>query len=212
MAELIPAIIAKNFKEVKDMVSRVEGRVKWVHVDVMDGKFVPNITWNNPSDLEKYKPDVFFEAHLMISEPEKDVEKWIDAGIKRIIFHFEATSSHHEIIQICREKKTEVAIAINPETDIEVLNPFDELVNMVLFLGVSPGFGGQKFKPSVVRKIRALHARNPHLTISVDGGMNPQTAKKAVDAGASVVVAGSYIYQSGNVEKAIDEMKEAINF
>ena len=210
MVEIIPAIIAKSFMEVREMVGMVEQNVRWVQLDIMDNNFVPNLTWNNPDDLKSYNPGVFLEAHLMISDPEKYVDRWISGGVKRIVFHFEATENPHEIIQICRQRNTDVGIALNPETDTEVLKPFDELVDMVLMLGVTPGFGGQKFKPKVLEKVKQLRGRNSHLTIGIDGGMNPRTAKKAVEAGANIIVTGSYIFGSNNAEKAINDMKESV--
>jgi len=216
--EVIPAIIAKDFKELKEKVDRVGPYVRWVQLDIMDGNFVPNFTWNKPSDLKYYDPGVLLEAHLMVSEPEKYVEGWIDAGIKRIIFHIEATSDPQAVIQICREKKIEVGVAINPETPQSLLSLVAgqaplliKLVDMVLVLGVIPGFGGQKFKPEVLPKIKALRRLNPHLTIEVDGGMNPHTAKQAVEAGANVIVAGSYIFTSEDIEKAIDKIRTYAN-
>ncbi|MFY9458091.1 MAG: ribulose-phosphate 3-epimerase [Candidatus Spechtbacterales bacterium] len=213
--EIIPAIIAKSFDELKEKIETVEPYVKWVQLDIMDGKFVPNTTWNEPEDLKLWKPKVLLEAHLMISEPEKYAEQWIDAGIKRIIFHIEATSDPYAIIKICRERKVEVGVAINPETPESALSLaagqalLVSSVDMVLVLGVTPGFGGQEFMPSVLEKIKALRNTNPNLTIEVDGGMNPKTAKKVVEAGASVVVVGSYIFRSDDIKKAIDELKNA---
>ncbi len=212
--EIIPAIIAKDFNELKEKVELVEPYVKWVQIDVMDGNFVPNKTWNNPEDLRKYTPQVSLEAHLMISEPEKYAEKWIDAGIKRIIFHIEATSRPQDVIKICKEKGVQVGVAINPETQVDAIegllgqNPVNG-VDMVLILGVNPGLGGQEFKPSVLEKIKALRHSHPHLTIGVDGGMNPKTAKNAVEAGANVIVAGSYIFSHVDIKKAIAELKNA---
>jgi len=111
MIEIIPAIIAKSFKELKEKVDLVGPYVKWVQLDIMDSSFVPNFTWNTPSDLKYYDPGVFMEAHLMISEPEKYIGRWIDAGVKRIIFHIEATSDPHAAIRACREKHIDVASA-----------------------------------------------------------------------------------------------------
>jgi ribulose-phosphate 3-epimerase len=221
MPEVIPAIIAKNFDELKEKIELVEQYVKWVQIDVMDGDFVPNTTWNNPEDLKQYSPDVFMEAHLMISQPEKHIEQWIEAGIKRIIFHIEATSNETagDIVRICRDNKMEVGIAINPKTPqssltltagqapqatagIEILYP-----DMILVLGVTPGFGGQEFKFEVLEKIQALRAECPQLTIGVDGGMNPKTAKQAVDAGANIIVAGSHIYKNSDIKGAIEELR-----
>lgn len=209
MPKIIPAVIAKTFDELKDKVKIVEPYARWVHVDVMDGDFVPNVTWNRPGDLAHYDAGVFLEAHLMILEPEKYVEQWIDAGIKRIIFHIEATSDPHAIIGLCRKMGVDVGVAINPKTDLSAIKPLGELVDEVLIMGVTPGFGGQEFKPEVLEKIKLLRKANPHLTIGVDGGMNPMTAKKAVQAGASIIVAGSYILESNDIERAIEELKNS---
>lgn len=222
MVEIIPAIISKSFEDLKEKIKLVEPYVKWVQIDIMDGKFVPNTSWNRPEELASLKSEVFFEAHLMISEPEKHVEKWIDAGIKRIIFHIEATLNPYAIIQKCRKGKVEVGVAINPETPIEGIESLlksdfnssvevrlQQPIDMVLVMGVTPGFGGQEFKREVLEKIKALRRSRPHLTIEVDGGMNPATAKKAVEAGANVIVAGSYIFNSADVEKVIEELRGA---
>jgi len=205
--EIIPAIIAKNFNELKEKVNLVKAHVKWAHIDVMDGNFVPNITWNNPEDLLESGFEALLEAHLMIREPEKYVERWINSGVKRIIFHIEATSDPHAIIGLCRKMRVDIGVAINPETDLSAIKTLDELVDMVLIMGVTPGFGGQKFQPSVIKKIKALRKLNPRLTIGVDGGMNVKTAKKVAEAGASIIVAGSYIFGSKDIGKAIEELK-----
>jgi len=212
MIEIIPAIIAKSFNEIKEKINLIESHVKWVHIDVMDGKLVPNTTWNQPEDLLESEFGVFLEAHLMIREPEKHVDKWLDAGIKRVIFHIETAFDPHALIKLCRERHVDVGVAINPETDLSVIETLNELVDMVLVMGVTPGFGGQKFKPKVINKIESLRKANPRLTIGVDGGMNPRTARKAVEAGANIVVAGSYILNSADMGKAIEEMKGAVNF
>ena len=207
--EIIPAIIAKNFSELKEKIKQVEPYVKWVQLDIMDGRFVPNTTWNNPKDLAQESFKVSLEAHLMINEPEKYVKDWIDAGIKRMIFHIEAVSLEvvQEIVAICREKKVQVGVAINPETPINSFDLGRLQPNLILILGVNPGFGGQEFKPEVVEKIRDLRETNPQLTIEVDGGMNPETAKMVIDAGANAIVAGSYIFGSKDIGEAITELK-----
>lgn len=226
MPEITPAIIAKDFREVTDKIRLVEPYVKWVQLDIMDGNFVENFTWNNPDDLKYYDPGVFLEAHLMTTKPEDHAGRWIDAGIKRIIFHFEATRDPFSLIKLCREKKIDVGVAINPETPAELAKPLlgfnpngsvgvkpqqtQQTADTVLVMGVSPGAGGQKFQPSVIAKIRALRNAHPYLTIEVDGGMNPESAKKAAEAGADVIVAGSYIFNSDDVEKAINDLKTVL--
>ncbi len=207
MLEVIPAIIAKSFEEVKEKIRRVEPYVKWVQLDIMDGKFVPNETWNNPEDLAQESFGVSLEAHLMINEPEKYAKDWIDAGIKRIIFHIEAMSNPQSIIHLCREKGVEVGIAINPETSTNSLDLRRLQPNLILVLGVTPGFGGQAFKPEVLPKIKALRKLYPNITIGVDGGMNRETAQAATEAGANIIVAGSYIFGSKDIGGAIGALK-----
>ena len=212
LIEVIPAIIAKDFRELKEKVERVEPYVKWVHIDVMDGNFVPNFIWNKPKELKYYDPGVLLEMHLMISEPEKYVPDWIDAGCKRIIFHIESTTSPQAVTKICREHEVEVAVAINPDTPASVAEPILGHVDMVLVMGVTPGFCGQDFKRDTLEKIKALRKENPHLTIEVDGGMNPKTAKRVVEAGANMIVAGSYIFGSKDIQKAVDELKNVNSY
>ena len=210
MIEIIPAIIAKSFKELKEKIEQVEQYVRWVQIDIMDGNFVANSTWNKPGDLKYYDPGVLLEAHLMISEPEKYVEQWIDAGIKRIIFHIEATVSPYDIIRICRARGVEAGVAISPDTPLGIVENVIKRADMVLILGVTPGFGGQEFKPEVLEKIKALREANPRLTIEVDGGMNLKTAKRVVSAGANIIVAGSFIYNSEDIEDAIEELRNIV--
>lgn len=218
MTEVIPAIIAENFNELKKKIKLVQPYVRWVQLDIMDGKFVPNIIWNNPEDLLLTSPSPpmviggegpSLEAHLMIQEPEKHVESWINAGVKRIIFHIEAVKVPGDVVKICREKGVEVGIAINPETSVEELTgriPVNSL-DMILVMGVTPGAGGQEFNPEVLLKIRALRKSYPNLTMGVDGGMNQKTAKQVVEAGANVIVAGSYIFGSKDIQRAISELR-----
>lgn len=207
MIEIIPAIIAKNFQELTEKIQLVEPYVRWVQLDIMDGKFVPNTAWNKPKDLETYNPRVFLEAHLMIEYPEKHAESWMRAGIKRIIFHIEAAKDPHALIALCRTMRVDVGVAVSPQTSVEKIKDLLGVVDMVLVLGVTPGFAGQRFKPSVLPKIRELRKASPYLTIGVDGGMDPKTAKQAVEAGANVIVAGSFIFGSNNIEKAINELR-----
>lgn len=212
MLEIIPAIIAKNFQELREKIKLVDPYVDWVHVDIMDGKFVQNRTWNNPEELSTFETPLFFEAHLMTEDPKGDAVKWIKAGIKRLIFHIEATNEPQNIIDACHEKSVEAGIAINPETPLAAINNVMQsdpvtLPDMVLVMGVTPGFGGQEFKPEIIPKIRKLRKLHPNLTIGVDGGMNPKTAKLAFEAGANIIVAGSYILGSKDIEKAINELE-----
>lgn len=228
MAEVIPAIIAKDFEELKKKIAIVEPYTEWVQLDVMDGDFVPNQTWNNPQDLKTEDFSVFFEAHLMISNPEKHIDKWIEAGMKRIIVHIEAIGeerSHtkkepayhliNDLAEKCHQNEVEFGIAINPETSVDILSPIISesyeaspcKIDLVLFLTVSPGFGGQKFQELVLPKISAVRKKYPDVKIEVDGGINPKTAKQCVEAGANILVSGSYIFTHQNVKRAIETLK-----
>lgn len=207
MAEIIPAIIAKDFQEIKKKIRQVEPYTKWIQLDIMDGDFVPNTTWNNPKDLMKMDFSIFLEAHLMISEPEKYVDRWIEVGIKRTIVHIEAVKNLKKIVEKCRQKKVEIGLALNPETSSGVIDDLMNQIDLVLILAVSPGFGGQKFKKETLRKIVDLRQKYPRVKIEVDGGINPETAKKCVKAGADILISGSYIFKSKNIAQAIDKLK-----
>ncbi|MCG2808792.1 MAG: ribulose-phosphate 3-epimerase, partial [Candidatus Portnoybacteria bacterium] len=124
MTQVIPAIIAKDFEELKDKIKQIEPFVEWAQLDVMDGKFVDNATWNNPSDLKKLKTNLKLEAHLMVEKPEEVIDNWIKSGVKRIIIHYEATKKLDKIIKKIQDAGLEASIAINPETSANELSPF----------------------------------------------------------------------------------------
>lgn len=148
----------------------------------------------------------------MILNPEKHAKEWILAGVKRIIFHIEAAKNPRALIGLCRKMRVDVGIAVSPKTRVGKIKDLLEMVDMVLVLGVTPGFAGQRFKPSVLSKIHKLRKASPYLTIGVDGGMVPETARKAVEAGANVIVAGSYIFGSNNIKGAIEELKNVDSY
>lgn len=208
MAEIIPAILAKDFDEVKEKIKLVEDYARWVQLDVADGDFAPNITWGDPRQLKYYDPGVLMEVHLMISKPESVIRDWVKSGVKRIYFHYEATSQHEEIISIIKKNKLEAGIAILPDTPLDVVLPIIKLVDAVLIFSGSLGFYGGAFnEKTTLTKISALRKAEPDIIIEVDGGMNPETAKKVVEAGANAIVAGSYIFESKDAKKAIEELK-----
>lgn len=214
MPEVIPAILAKTYQEVEEKIRKVEPYVRWVQIDVVDGIFAPNITWSNPEELDASKFSVNIEADLMIAEPEKYIAEWISAGVKRILVHIEALDNKEKITELSiktRQAEVEFGLSLNPETQIERVIPFISLVNAVLLLGVRPGFGGQRFEDKVLDKIAVLRSKFPALLIEVDGGINLDTGKKCVEAGADVLVAGSYIFGSGNVKMAIEELRKTVS-
>jgi len=145
MIEIIPAIIPKFFQEIEEKIKLVEPYVDWVQLDVMDGKFVNNSTWNNPNDLKSLNTNLNLEVHLMINNPEEAIDDWIESGVKRIIIHYESTDKHKEIIEKVKRAGLEIGLAINPETSIEVIDEFYKDIDLVLIMSVNPGFGNQDF-------------------------------------------------------------------
>lgn len=196
--EIIPTILVKSFEEVQEKIRKVENYVNWVQMDIMDGRFVDNKTWDNPQDLKNFKTKIKLEAHLMIEKPEQKIDDWLEV-VDRVIIHYEATEN------IIKDKR--VGLAINPETPIEKVKPFLEDLDLVLIMTVNPGKGGQEFKPEVLGKIKSLREIWPDGNIEVDGGINPETAKKAISAGANLICAGTYIFNSENTKQAIEDLK-----
>lgn len=209
MTQVIPAIIAKDFEELKDKIKQVEPFVEWAQLDVMDGKFVDNTTWSNPSDLKKLKTNLKLEAHLMVEKPEEVIDNWIKSGVKRIIIHYEATKKLSEVIKKIQDAGLEASIAINPETSANELSPFLNVSSIlsVLIMTVRPGRGGQEFIEATLGKIRALRERDENVKIEVDGGINLETAQKVVRAGADILAVGSAIFKSEDIKKSIEELE-----
>jgi len=224
MAEIIPAIIAKDFQDLKNKIKVVEPYVQTVQLDIMDGIFVSNETWpfaaaaaqGKPSvvDLENLETNLFLEAHLMVTEPEKVFEQWTDSPVQRIIVHWEALENFKSQIlnfaQYTYERNKEFGIALNPETPLEVLDHFINKVDLVLLMSVNPGFAGQPFQESVIPRIVSLRQKYPDVKIGVDGGVNLSNAKKLALAGADFLAVGSFIYAAGNPEQVIAQLNETL--
>lgn len=210
--EIIPTILVKSFKEVKERIKKVEDYVNWVQLDIMDGVFVDNETWNNPRDLKELKTKVKLEAHLMVNKPEEVIDDWLKV-VDRVIIHFESKITNRELgirelIKKVHKKKKEFGLALNPETHPAVVTPFLKDLDLVLFMTVQPGWGGQEFKDWILKKIKALHKLWPNGNIEVDGGINSETAKKAIKAGANLICVGTHIFKSKDIEKTIKSLKK----
>lgn len=205
MVQVIPSINVRTFEEVQERVKKVEPYVKWCHLDVTDGIFSKHLTWHDPRDLPKLSTSQVdnFEAHLMVGEPERMIDKWLVRPIKRVIVHLEAVSDMDFIIKKCRDAGVEIGLAINPETFWGKLEPWFDKADMVQVLAVHPGPSGQQIQEDIYDKIIHIRKSCPRCIIEVDGGINPETAKKAVTAGANLVVAGAYIFNSVDVPGAI---------
>ncbi|OGZ58177.1 MAG: hypothetical protein A2728_01955 [Candidatus Spechtbacteria bacterium RIFCSPHIGHO2_01_FULL_38_11] len=205
--------MVNSLEEFDERVRAVEPYVKWVQLDVADGDFAPNKTWGDPSQLRDYNTEVLIEAHLMVSEPEKIIDEWlIVRSVRRIYFHYEATNQHKEIIKKIKDAGKEVGVGLLLETSITVLNDFIEDLDAVLLFDGALGFYGGKFdEEKLLPKINALRKLAPNVIIEIDGGMNPQNAKKAVEAGVNAIVSGSFIWQhKGGAKEAIGELNKVV--
>ena len=206
MAEIIPSINVRTFEEVQERIKEIEPYVKWCHLDVTDGVFSKHLTWHDPRDLPTLDTKLNIEVHLMMEEPEKLVEQWLIKPVKRIIVHLEATKNSEFIIQKCRAAGTEIGLAINPETFWGQLKPWLGKADIYQVLAVHPGPSGQQIQEDIFDKISHLRQACPKCIIEVDGGINPETAKKAVESGANLLVAGAYIFGNEDVKKALEDL------
>lgn len=211
MAEIIPAINAADFNEVKRRIELAARRARLIHIDVADGTFTPSKTWFNPADFGAYDPLVQIELHFMVADPEKKISEWLMSQIKRIIFHIEAAVNPYELVAKCHSAGCEAGIAIKPDTPWGALRPFVDLVDLLQILAVSPGPSGQQFDVRSLEKIAALRVIAPKKIIEVDGGIKLDVARKCARAGADLLVAGSALFGPGvDFYKAFDEMNHDI--
>ena len=207
MTEIIPSINAPTFPEVQALIATVEPHVSWCHLDVTDGIFSKHLTWHDPADLSLLDTKLNVEVHLMVQEPEKIIEHWLVSPIKRVIVHLEASKDIDLIVEKCKQAGIECGLAIRPDTFWGTLEPWFEKVNFFQFLAVNPGPSGQQMNEEIVDKIAHLREACPLCIIEVDGGINPDTAKRARETGANLLVSSGYIFSHSDIESAIKELK-----
>lgn len=206
--EIIPAINVDNFEEIQKRIKLVEPFVDWVQIDVADGTFAKNTLWHNPIDLAFLQTTLNIELHLMINNINYRIIDWLLPNIKRIIFHIGASDSPGFVIDKCREYGKEVAIAIGPNESLPSALSLKEEINMFQILSVYPGLAGQKLEETAFERIKEVRKFCPSCIIEVDGGMNKETAKKAVEAGANIIVAASAIFKTNDIKSNIEELKK----
>lgn len=212
MVKIAPSILSADFSKLGEEIKDVErGGAELIHVDVMDGHFVPNITIG-PLIVNAIRPvtKLPLDVHLMIENPDQYIEAFAKAGAEYITVHVEACRHLHRTIQNIKSYGIKAGVVLNPATPVSTLEHIIEEIDMVLLMTVNPGFGGQKFISSVVPKIRQVkemaEAKGLDIDIEIDGGVNTETAKLCTDAGATILVAGSAVYDKEDRKKAIEEL------
>lgn len=204
MIHLSPSILAADFANLQREIETVQrGGAKYIHVDVMDGQFVPNITLGAPiaKSLRKHITGIM-DVHLMIEEPDRYLEDFAAAGADYVTVHLEATKHVHRSIQRIHDLGMKAGVALNPGTPVSLLEPIIEDVDLVLIMSVNPGFGGQKFIPYTLEKLKQVRemTKGRDILIEVDGGVTLQNVESIIEAGANLLVAGSSVYDGKNAE------------
>ena len=213
--QISPSILSADFSQLGNEIKRLEeGGADLIHVDVMDGHFVPNLTIGPPViEALKKNCSIKFDVHLMISPVHKYIKAYSDAGADIITIHPEATDDLPASIQKIKDLGKQVGLSLNPETKINVIKDYLNEIDLVLIMSVNPGFGGQKFMPEVLDKIRELKSiqkkQNIDFDIEIDGGINFENSKIAIEAGANILVSGTTIFKSndGDIKKNIELLK-----
>ena len=213
--QISPSILSADFSQLSNEIKRLEnGGADMIHVDVMDGHFVPNLTIGPPviKSLKKHS-SILFDVHLMISPVHKYIKAYADAGADIITIHPEATDDINSSISLIKELNKKVGVSLNPKTRVDVIIEHLNKIDLVLIMSVNPGFGGQKFMPEVLSKIEELKqlrtTKDLNFDIEIDGGINFENSKMAIRAGANILVSGTTIFKSnnGDIKKNIELLK-----
>lgn len=208
-----PSLLAANFLNLEQDIEMLNNSdADWLHLDIMDGVFVPNISFGFPIiDRLKEKTNKPLDVHMMIVEPEKFIPEIAEAGVYSMNVHYEACTHLHRVIDEIKKHGMKAAVTLNPHTPVMLLEDIIQELDMVLIMSVNPGFGGQKFIEHSVEKVRVLKelilGKNSHALIEVDGGVNLDTGKRLIDAGADVLVAGNFVFASPNPIQTIKDLK-----
>ncbi len=201
---IAPSILSADFANLgRDIQMINQSQADWIHVDVMDGHFVPNISFGMPvCEAVKNIAQKPLDVHLMITEPQHYIEQFKKAGASNITVHYEACTHLHRVVEQIKAVDCQAGVALNPHTPVALLEDIIQDIDLVCLMSVNPGFGGQKFIPHTYRKVAALRelilAKNAHALIEIDGGVNEETAPLLLKHGANVLVAGSFVFQAAD--------------
>ena len=210
MVKVLPAILEKDFASVKRAWRRWEKITDWAQIDVVDGKFASNKTFNDIEKLSKIKSKLKIEVHLMVKEPRQQIADWVKLpAVKRVIFHLETTTEPMELIQLIHRAGRQAGAAINPEKRVAKLKPLMSKLEIIQVMGIKPGRQGRVFKLDTLKKIKTIRRLKKDVLISVDGGVNAENAPKIITAGADILVSGSYLKKSNNPKMAMKQLLQS---
>jgi len=210
LRKVVPSVLTNDPKELERKIRILEPLVEIIQIDIMDGEFVPN-TSVSVSDVQKVSPNKPMEIHLMVKHPLEYIQPFAKIGAFRIIFHIESGDNPADVIKEIKNFGLQAGISLNPPTPVEKIMSYLNSIDLVLVMGVNPGFQGQKFVPQVLSKVKIIKDINPNIIIEVDGGVNPETGIDLVKAGVDILNVGSYLFKNDTVKDNWAQMQRIAN-